>query len=157
MLHRTPETSAEYDLMVFATSWGHQKSHPFSPPTPPNLKVIMERTGHLGFQRSEALYQSVSLSLSDLYYSCCKVVLPSCSYLNVQLLILELAAWSPALYKVMYSSRLWHTWIQWDEQPAGAVSLHLLQRKQRQLIWFRLYQTLSWLWWEKNPTLAHWG
>lgn len=49
------------------------------------------------------------------------------------------------------------TWIQWDERPSGAVSLHLVQRKHKQLGWLRLYQTPNYLWWEeKNLTWAHW-
>lgn len=49
------------------------------------------------------------------------------------------------------------TWIQWDEQPSGAVSLNLVQRKHKQLSWLRLYQTPNYLWWEeKNLTWAYW-
>lgn len=82
-----PQASAEHALMVFTTSWGHQKS-----PSPPlNLKVVMERRGYLGFQRSENLDQLVSV-FQIFVILAVRVALPNCSHLNVQLLVLDLAA-----------------------------------------------------------------
>lgn len=81
----------------------------------------------------------------QIYVVCAlRIAVLNCSHVNVELAV------QSTVCKVMYFPPLWCTWIQWDEQPCGAVSLHLLQRKHKQLSWFRPYQTPNYLWWEES-------
>lgn len=146
-LMSAPQASAEHALMVFTTSCGHQKS-----PSPSlNLKVVMERRRYLGFQRSETLDQLVSV-FQIFVILAVSVALPNCSHLNVQLLVLDLAAsaaWPPAF------PSLWCPWIHWERQPSWTIFIYYRESTDN---WFRLCQTPSWLWWEeKYPILARWG